>query len=422
MKNARAVVACAIPPRPLTVACVLALTLALAAVPGCHRAVGPPLASDESVARAPMPESDKGRLTPADAGASESDAVETTALPAFSATIWKRDVISEEPILLKLEVTNARNGEVLIVAPYFDSYACANYPLTLSVTDASGHALQNSWEFADSGYEPIHRGRPWWVPDGRVQAGDVEPRAWRAWRIPAGATAYMWCNMLQFYPLDDSGEYHIVLKYDSTPEMLFEPGQKKDNPPKDVLCWSAEIDAGWVTVTEPGPKDAAASANLRDMPDVQGVVFGTNFAESHKDLRVLDTGGADWLRGTSYEPYVRFARAFYRSESQSTRDAGGLPLEELLRTVGPRRLAEKSTYNPPDLYRRPLDEVAGKSAAEMDRVRADLRMAARRSVEAYDAAVRVARESGDYSILGYIERPAAVNLYAVKLHFPDWPN
>jgi len=402
----------------------IAAVVTLGILAGCRGGPGArPPAPDQPAARASVPESDKGRLTPADAGASESDAVETTALPAFSATIWKREVISEEPILLKLEITNPLGEEVKIVAPYLNSYGRANYPLTLAITDASGAPLPNGVPDKEVAGEPILRGGPWWTPgQDRLQPGDTEFRTWRAWRIPAGATAYMWYNMLQFYPLDDPGQYYIVLKYDSKPEMLFEPGQKKDDPPKDVLSWSAEIDAGWVTVTEPGPKDAAACAKLRDMPDVQGVVFGTNFAESHKDLRLLGAGGADWLIGTSYEPYVRFARAFHRSESPSTRDAGGLPLGELLRTVGPRRLAEKSTYNPPDVYRRPLDEVAGKSAAEMDRVRADLRMAARRSVEAHDAAVRVAREVGDYSILGYVEKPAAVNLHGVKLHFPDWPN
>jgi len=354
----------------------------------------------------------------------ERGPVATTALPVFSATISKRDVISEEPILLKLEVTNPRNEEVLIVAPYFDSYACANYPLTLSVTDASAHGLQNGWEFADSGYEPIHRGRPWWIPDGRVQPGDVEPRAWRAWRIPAGATAYMWYNMLQFYPIDDPGQYHIVLRYDSKPEMLFEPGQKKDNPPKDVLCWSTEIEAGWVTVMEPGPKDAAAAANLRKDPEMQGVMFATNFVfgSDPRDLGKKDTD-RPLFEGTTYEPYARFARAFYSDASPSPDDAAGLPLADLLKTVAPRRAALHASNHtgPYDLLKR-LEADPGANAAQLEQIRAEMHEGYAEALAVEQRAVEGSLLVGDYSLAGYDQRRRLITERPARAQFPDWPN
>jgi hypothetical protein len=228
--------------------------------------------------------------------------------------------------------------------------------------------------------------------------------------------------MLQFYPIDDPGEYHIVLKYDSKPEMLFESGQEKDNPPKDVLCWSAEIDAGWVTVTEPGPTDAAACAKLRDMPDVHGLVFGTNFAARQSYGGLLAPGGADWLEGTTYEPYLRFALAFYRSESPSWEDAGSLPLADLLRTVEPRRAAERLTYYPVREHLDRLGADPAKNAAKIRELLAGARKQARASLEAHDHAIRTAKEVGDYSLLGYAEKSMEGILKCIKADFPDWPN
>jgi len=409
----------------------IALVVALGILAGCRG--GPsahPPAADQPVARASVPESDASALPPTPAlpsragGGSESLAVETTAFPALSATIWKRETIGQEPILLKLEVTNSRDEEVKIVAPYMNGYGRANYPLTLAVTDASGAAVPNGWEYSTTGSEPIHRGSPWWIPDGRVQPGDTEPREWRAWRIPPGETAYMWYNVLQFYPIDDPGEYHIVLKYDSKPEMLFQPGQKKDNPPKDVLCWWGQVDAGWVTVREPGPRDAEACAKLRENPDVQGCVFSTNFAWGHGDGHLLDREGDKWkwLNGTTYEPYVRFARAFYKGGSPSPRDAAGLPLAELLRTVAPRMGASRRAYGGPYEHLKQLRADPIANAEKIRDMEGRLRQRAESALEAQEQYIEEARAVGDYSLLGRAEKPMEVIRNCIKVDFPDWPN
>jgi len=397
----------------------IAVAAGLGILAGCRG--GPsalPSSADRPVARASGPESGTAEsATTSSTGASDG-------YPVFSATIWKRETISEEPILLRVEVTNPRGDEVKIIAPYFNSGGGFNLPLTLAVTNSAGAQLPNGSKYSATGFEPIIRGQPWWIPDGRVQPGDTEPREWRAWRIPAGATAYMWYNMLQFYPLDDPGRYHIMLRYESKPEMLFQPGQKMDNPPKDVLCWSAEIDAGWVTVKEASRRDAAACAKLREEPDVQGCVFSTNFGWGRGAAHLLDRKGSEWqwLSGTTYEPYVRFARAFYSSKPPSLADAAGLPLGDLLRTVAPRSTAKRLAYYPAREHLDALRTDAATNASTIDELLTTAREKAQASWEAQEAAIRIAKEVGDYSILGYIEKPAANRLAAIRLDFPDWPN
>jgi len=396
----------------------IAVAAGLGILAGCRG--GPsalPSSADRPVARASGPESGTAEsATTSSTGASDG-------YPVFSATIWKRETISEEPILLRVEVTNPRGDEVKIIAPYFNSGGGFNLPLTLAVTNSAGAQLPNGSKYSATGFEPIIRGQPWWIPDGRVRAGDTEPREWRAWRIPAGATAYMWYNMLQFYPLDDPGRYHIVLKYDSKPEMLFEGGQKMDNPPKDVLCWSAEIDAGWVTVREPGPKDAAACQRLREHPEVQGVVFATNYAFGDDAGLLEDEGQAyHWPWGTTYEPYARFARAFYKAANPSPSDAAGLPLGDLLTVAAARRLCRERDYGAPNELLPVLRRDPEHNAAKLQEVEAEARSRAEGSVKTRQGYIDIAREVGDYSLLGFAGKPMEGLMKCIKADFPDWPN
>jgi len=339
------------------------------------------------------------------------------AVPALSATIWKREVVTQEPILVKLQVTNPRAGEATIVAPYFNSYGRANFPLTLAVTDDAGVPVGNGWEGAQTGREPILRGRPWWIAGGPSAPGAPESWEWRAWRVPAGATVFMWYNLLQFYPLDEPGRYHITLTYDSAPDMLLSTGTQ--SPPADVVCWSAEIDAGWIIISQPTARDQAAATRLRECAEVQGTVFSTTFGWGRDaGLRNPDSGG-DWLEGTSYEPYLEFARAFYVSKSASPQDAGGLPLADLLRVVGPHweaaRCADSAPLSIPD---RLLAEPE-KNAGRIKELRTAMRDGFRRSIEAQEAAVQVAREVGDYSLVGFEESMLKTLLYRARAEFPD---
>ena len=381
---------------------------------------------EEPVGRASVPESDKGRLAPANAGASESHAVATTALPAFSATIWKREVISEEPVLLKLEVTNPGPDELRIVAPYFNTYGRMNLPLTLTVTDSAGQRVQNGWTDGGTGVEPILRGTPWWVPQSSTK-GAKGPQAWRCWTIPGGETGYVWHNLRQYYPIDDPGEYHVVLHYQPDLDMVFYGDQADRALPADFSVWTGRVDmdVGVVRIAEPGPRDAEAANRLAEHRNVQGSVFSTTLA--YADHAGILEGDISWLAGTVFQTYADFGRAFASHDPDSAAAPRGhdpsFPLWGLLGAARARAtFTSGGAYSGLSKEHRELRAVPSRDPQLLAVAEAELRRNAEGASRRLEECSEAARETGDYSLLAWAEEKRVLTETRIKHDFPDWPN
>ena len=177
--------------------------------------------------------------------------------PVPSADIWQRDVVSMEPIWVRIEVTNRSDHPVAIVPPYVDCYRRARWPLTFLITREDGSLVLNGWRGAPLGTEPVAYGLPWWRPHGRGLPVRLP------WELTPGASAYMWFDLCRFYPLDEPGRYHILLLYRPARDML---GTRDHGPPARETLWleAPNIDAGWIDVRAPEGPDAEAVAFLRE--------------------------------------------------------------------------------------------------------------------------------------------------------------
>ena len=180
----------------------------------------------------------------------------------LSATIWEREVVVAEPLLVRLELSNPSTEPLAVVPPYVNVGGRSLWPLTFTVTDEAGDRVPNGWKYARSGFEPICFGAPWWTTPpglGRMQYRE-------AWLLPPGGRAWTWVDLLQFYPLDEPARYHLVFEYDAQPEMLVSLGEAGP-PPQGVWSGHLEADAGWITVLEPGGTDRDAAQFLLERRD-----------------------------------------------------------------------------------------------------------------------------------------------------------
>ena len=194
--------------------------------------------------------------------------------PRLSADIWKREVVLQEPILVRLNMRNPTDESMLAVPPYLNIWGLGQvgWPLEFTVTDGKGNRVPNQWEFAKSGYEVVAYGLPWCGPCFEPLGRKAQPAPRRPWVVPPGETAFMWINLLQFYPLDEPGRYHILFHYDARPEMLVIP-YSGEAPPTGVWTGKLEADAGSVTIAEPEGIDREAATFLRDYRERRGVVI-----------------------------------------------------------------------------------------------------------------------------------------------------
>lgn len=372
-----------------------------------------------------MPASPSADIAARDGGDVERNGLPAT--PTFTASIWKRDVVREEPILLKLEVSNPGHDDLRIVAPYFNTYGRINLPLTLTVTDSSGRQVPNGWSGGGTGSEPILRGRPWWIPEGPAQAGHVDPQTWRAWSIPAGKTAFMWHNIRQYYPIDEPGEYHVVLHYLPSADMAPRSGLGEGAPPGEATLWtgSVEIDAGTVSVSEPGERDVAAADRLAQHREVQGSVFSTTLGWGD-DAGILQ-GKAPWVVGTVYETYARFGRAFagraQEDASKSRSEAPAFPLWGLLDVVPLRSPpTSRTAYIGVSTRMRELRADPSRDPARLATLEESVRRSASEAIAAADAYVAAAIATGDYSILGHAQWSKELIAQEIRSDFPAWPD
>ena len=129
----------------------------------------------------------------------------------LSASVWKRSVVLEEPILVRVELRNTTPEPISVVPPYVNVWGRpeAPWPLSFTIADEPGQRLPNGWKYAKTGFEPVAYGLPWWGPYSGLAS--APPRR-EPWHIPAHSAPYMWINLLQFYPLKDPGRYHLTFE------------------------------------------------------------------------------------------------------------------------------------------------------------------------------------------------------------------
>ena len=182
--------------------------------------------------------------------------------PELWATIWKRELLVAEPVLVRLELSNPSTEPLAVVPPYVNVWGLTAWPLAFTITDEAGRRVPSGWEYARTGFEPICFGAPWWIAAG----GPGRPPLREAWQLPAGGRGWMWIDLLQFYPLDEPARYHVVFQYDAQPEMLVSLGWTEP-PPEGVWSGHLEADAEWITVHEPGDADRDAAQFLLERRD-----------------------------------------------------------------------------------------------------------------------------------------------------------
>jgi hypothetical protein len=241
-------------PRPLACSAVVLAAAVTALLGGCpdrgsSGGAAPP-SLGQSATVAPAPAAEEPAPVPSAAGC------EVRVEP------WKREVLCQEPILLRVTVANITTEPVSLAPPY---PACADAgTLTADVLDEGGERVPNSlpdtrWgQYAMSWYG--YRS-PW---DSELAARAV-PGAWPQppLTVEPDATAFMWFDLLTLYPLDRPGRYHLLFRYRSDPSKLTDP----DDPTKPATAAAVNeitIDAGWVTIAPPtGVDREAADAVIR---------------------------------------------------------------------------------------------------------------------------------------------------------------
>jgi len=211
--------------------------------------------------------------------------------PELSATIWKREVAQYEPLLVRIELRHTSPEPLRLVPPY----PSAGWPLDFSIQSADGRWLRSP---RSAGSLPLQaQGLPWWVPRGPAIKPSYPGR--RPWDLPPGAVAFMWLDLLRFYPLVQPGRYHIVFHYDPEARMLARG--EGEPPPEGVWEGHLEADAGWITLREPEEADREAAVLLREYRDRYRLALSTV-----RDADALRRELLERFPGSPYVPYAAF--------------------------------------------------------------------------------------------------------------------
>jgi len=223
----------------------------------------------------------------------------------LSIGVWRREVAVQEPILVNARLATPAVQPLAVVPPYVDLGADPrlHWPLSFAVFDERGRRVPNLWEHARSGFELMAYGLPWWVDLPGV-GERPRPRP-GAWTLPPGTSGAMWINLLQFYPLDEPGRYHLTFQYDARPEMLLAPGQEEPGP-EGVWAGHLEADGGSITIAEPAEEDREAAEFLRAGRERSKFVLSAD--EARPGL------GPDLLKRfpqSTYALYARFYELWY---------------------------------------------------------------------------------------------------------------
>jgi len=249
---------------------------------------------------------------------------------------WRTEVVREEPILIRLELHNEGQAELVVVPPYIAPRGLDLNATTFAVYTERGARLRNRLEGDPYPYSATPFGWPWWADRGRQWMPDEPPAPSWPWVIRPGQTAGMWVNLLQFYPIADAGRYHLVFRYAPKATMLLSV-RDKGPPPEGIWEGKLEYDAGWIIVSEPSEADRAAADRLRHcrLEDPRRAISAGGGAFPAKDF-------ADVVEGTVYEPYALFYRVWGGGSLPGDEDAlrtryPDFPLLPLLTVLPARR-------------------------------------------------------------------------------------
>ncbi len=225
----------------------------------------------------------------------------------LSVSVWKRSVLVMEPVLVKLEIRNNSSAPVLVVPPYVDCYLRTDWPLTLGVVGEGGNPVPNQWRYAETGTEPVAFGLPWWARTGKPAAPTFWPPR-HPWRAAPRLQAFMWIDLVRFYPLDHAGRYRVVLRYRPEAGMVG-PEEAMANARPPLLTPDADIDLGWIEIREPTGRDAEASAWLLER---RGSGARTVLSSDEAPILGLTDAFLDRYDGTTYAVYARFYQLLRR--------------------------------------------------------------------------------------------------------------
>ncbi len=155
----------------------------------------------------------------------------------MTAEVWKRQVLPEEPILVRVTLTNPTDYTVSVVPPYL---AGPSFPLRVVEVRDDDQRRQPE-------YRHNNRGSWLWVPIG----GEWQRSKRRPWVLGPGEAAWTWHNLATFCELHEPGRHHLVLQYEPQPSMLRISGDETSPLPDNLWCAALEVDLGWIEILEP---------------------------------------------------------------------------------------------------------------------------------------------------------------------------
>ena len=220
---------------------------------------------------------------------------------ALSVSVWKREVIREEPILVKVELRNTGTETVAVVPP-FASEVAANGPALGIAADRDSGAGDGAREEPPDDRRPSwSRGWQWWMA-AQLLGGTPLPYPPR-YVVPLapGGAAALWLDLMFFHPIGEPGRYHLTFRYE-VPAGTEAPPAGGDGTPVPAWSGALEADAGFVTVSEPGPDDQVAAELLGKWRRSQlGYVLASGPPPAATAVAVEC---ASVLASTTYEPYA----------------------------------------------------------------------------------------------------------------------
>jgi len=206
----------------------------------------------------------------------------------MTAEVWKRQVLPEEPILVRVTMTNAGDRAVRVVPPYVRPRTRdTGYALGLRVEDAGGE----------------------WSEPGLRLAGACWLRLWTSpeaaavtrvpWSVEPGESVRVWCSLNMVYSLHEQGRYHLKLVSDPKPEMVQVPGAAAHAAPVDLVCEQLEADLGWVEIVAPPEAERLAAAYLSEHGSACAPSLWSGPYEHYAAV-------AEGWPGSAYLPYALF--------------------------------------------------------------------------------------------------------------------
>lgn len=196
---------------------------------------------------------------------------------------WKRDVLLMEPILARIEVRNVGPSALAVFPPFPQFNGGLGFRFGLWRED--GSRLRNAGTPDKEGY-----GLGDWGGGGIGVVRDRDNPALANIVLTPGEAMFAWTDLLQWYPVDEAGRYHVVFEYEP------DPSQGRPDPERgEAPAWTGKltIDAGWVTVTEPKGADAEAAKLIREYRDAnERVLSGRRATDLRKAVLAAAPGSA----------------------------------------------------------------------------------------------------------------------------------